>query len=143
MKATTQLVLAVGVGVAMVASACGGAGHGSPALSAARAKAPRGSSVFASQCSSCHGGDGQGHGSTPAVIGQDALPAEGTAGPLHTAADLFAYVKAKMPLPHSKVGSLSDADYWAVVTYLVAANHHDVPAGGISAANAASVTINP
>lgn len=127
----------------LVLSACGGgAGHGSE-LASARAAAPAGSKVFARECAGCHGNDGQGHGSTPALIGPGTLPPEGEAGPLHTAADLFAYVKGKMPLPRARVGSLSDADYWAVVTFLVATKHRAVPAGGIDAANAASVSLVP
>ncbi len=146
MSGNTRYLVIVALALAGTGmGACGGGGgHGkAPDLATARAAAPRGSSVFSRQCAGCHGNDGQGRGSTPQVIGKGALPAEGSAGPLHTAADLFAYVKGNMPLPRSRVGSLADADYWAVVTYLVAANHHDVPAGGVTAANAASVAINP
>jgi mono/diheme cytochrome c family protein len=131
--------------LAISAAACAGAaGHGHAAdLAAARSASPRGSAVYARDCADCHGRDGEGGGSTPKLVGEGALPAQGSAGPLRTAADLFAYVKGNMPMPRSKAGSLPDADYWAVVTYLVAANRHEVPEGGLTPGNAASVAINP
>jgi hypothetical protein len=77
-------------------------------------------------------------------MGPGAIPvggAEGDHGPFNTAQDLFAYTKKNMPLPPPKAGSLSDEEYWAVVAYMLSANGTDIPADGLNADNAASVTI--
>ncbi len=126
--------------------ACGGSG--SPANDAAVAKAkkqsPTGAKVYKSECAGCHGSQGQGLGGTPEVMGPTALPLKGVGGdigPFKTAQDVFDYVKKEMPLPKSKVGSLSDEEYWAVVEYMLVGSKRKV-SPGLSAENAADVVVN-
>jgi mono/diheme cytochrome c family protein len=128
--------------LALGASACGAATPGAEpsALSAASETSPAGARVFADHCAGCHGKRGEGQSGTPPVMGKRALEGDGQ---LHTAADLFEYLKSNMPLPRQKVGSLSDEQYWAVTTYLIAANGKPVPAGGVGPENAKSVVIHP
>lgn len=130
----------------LLALACGGAQGGADDATAAKAKGqtPRGAKVFNRDCALCHGESGQGQSGSPPVMGQGALPLKGVggdAGPFRTAKDVFDYVKKTMPKPAEKAGSLSDADYWAVVEYMLIGAGRDVPAG-LSDANAADVVIN-
>jgi hypothetical protein len=48
-----------------------------------------------------------------------------------------------MPLPKTKAGSLTPEEYWAVVNFLLTGHGSAVPAGGVNAANAASVEVKP
>lgn len=126
--------------------ACAGATPGAtaPELQAAEKIAPAGARVYAAECASCHGDRGQGEGAAPPVMGAGALPRQGGHRPeFQSAADLFGYVKSAMPLPKKRAGSLSEEQYWAVTTYMAAASGKKVPEGGLSAENAASVSINP
>lgn len=142
-------------------SACGGSPGGARAKSVADAKkrTPEGARVFERQCSGCHGRNGEGDGSSPPLMGPTALPiyAPGDPAvsggqeedtdsaaprpPLRTAEDLHGYVKAWMPLPKDRIGSLSDGDYWAVVNFILIANDSPVPPNGVNAGNASSVPI--
>ncbi len=131
---------------ALVVAACGGAQQGSAGADLDRAKrvSPQGAAVYARECGGCHGKSGEGQGPTPSVMGDSALPREASdRGPIRTAQDLFDYVKGNMPLPKSKVGTLSDEDYWAVTTYMVVANGKMTPQEGLNASNASGVVINP
>jgi cytochrome c len=130
-----------------LAVACGG-GQGGAANDTTIAKAtkqsPKGEKVFQRECAGCHGKDGQGLGGTPQVLGASALPLTGVGGdhgPFRSAQDVFDYVKAQMPLPKSRVGSLSDEEYWAVVEYMLVGSGRDV-APGLSADSAASTVVN-
>lgn len=124
--------------------ACAGSSGGAsdPALATAKRSQAEGARVYEKQCAACHGTNGRGGPGAPAVIGPGSLPREhDDRAPFHTAADLFAYTKAKMPLPPSLAGSLSDEQYWSVVAYMVAANGIALPGGELNAANAASVKL--
>jgi hypothetical protein len=60
-----------------------------------------------------------------------------------TAAELYAYVSREMPLPKAKAGTLSPADYWAVVNFMLLTHGSSVPEGGVNEGNAAGVAITP
>jgi mono/diheme cytochrome c family protein len=126
-----------------VVVACGGAMRGASdeALAKARTASPQGASVYRAECAGCHGNRGEGSPGAPAVFGAGAL--RGGEHGFRTAADVFAYTKAEMPLPRRRAGTLSDEQYWAVVTHLLVASGVDVPARGLSADNAARVTLTP
>jgi cytochrome c5 len=126
-----------------------------------------GASVYRRECASCHGERGEGLGQTPPVMGASALPTyerdpsmlsnpalqslseqqreknlppgATLRKPFKTAADLYAFVSKEMPLPKGKAGTLSAEDYWAVVNFLLVGHGVAVPAGGVTADNAASV----
>jgi mono/diheme cytochrome c family protein len=123
--------------------------------------------MFASACAQCHGERGQGVGAAPDVLGPGALPEfprnagsgdpslidpqqlqiemqKRPAGapsrdPFRNAQDLFRFVRTQMP--KNKPGSLRDADYWAVVNFLLAAQGATLPPGGANRDNAASIPI--
>lgn len=123
----------------------GGIGASKPQLASAQRQAPQGAQVYSSQCADCHGKDGGGGAHAPPLMGPRGLPLhghDGDSGPFATAQDVFGYVKAKMPLPQSHAGTLSDAQYWAVVGYILAGKGVHLPAGGVTPANAASVVAN-
>jgi hypothetical protein len=46
-----------------------------------------------------------------------------------------------MPLPKNRVGTLSDAEYWSVTDFMLRAHGVDLPARGLTAANAKSVSL--
>ena len=96
------------------------------------------------KCASCHGDHGEGNPKNPAVIGANAFPEQPPAGaklrttPFHTAADVLAFVKAKMPI--KQPGTLTDDEAAAVTSWMlseskVAIDHK------LTAANAASVKL--
>lgn len=132
------------VGLA-VAGCAGGMGASGPQLASAQQQAPQGADVFASECAGCHGKDGGGGAHAPPLMGPKALPLhghDGDTGPFASAQDVFGYVKARMPLPKSHAGSLSDAQYWAVTNYILAGKGLKLPDGGVTPANASSVVVN-
>jgi alcohol dehydrogenase (cytochrome c) len=85
-----------------------------PAISAA--EAGDGKAVYDKACAACHGGELQGGGESPPLKGVAFLANwKGK-----TATDLYAFVQRNMP--PGAGGSLSDADYRAVVAYILQAN---------------------
>jgi mono/diheme cytochrome c family protein len=141
-------------------------------LARARSGSSRGAEVYATQCGRCHGERGEGTAAGPSVIGAGALPVypsdqdRASSGafadpqtleeeararpagapsrdPFRTAQDLFTFVAAKMPRGKDRAGSLPQADYWAVVNYVLLAHGSKVPAEGVNAGNAAAVPIEP
>lgn len=124
--------------VSLTAFACGSSlrGTSEPALQTATASVPAGASKYNEECASCHGKRGEGMGQVPAIMGGGSL------GKFATAEDLFKYVKTAMPLPQSRVGSLSDEQYWSVVSFMLACRKTKLPEGGLTAENAASVAIS-
>ncbi len=117
-------------------------------------EAERGAAVFARRCSTCHGDRGQGltdewratwppthqncwkancHGAQPYPENGFTLPrvvppliGPGTLQRFATAADLYAYIRARMPF-HAP-GSLPEEDYRAVTAFLL--QRHGIPADG-------------
>jgi cytochrome c553 len=136
-------------------------------LSRAREQTAQGATVFANECASCHGQRGEGLASAPAILGPGALPeyprASGAGDPtiidpqliqiqaqtrpagapwrdpFRNAQDLYSFTITH--LPKTRAAELHESDYWAVVGYLLAAQGASLPSGGISRANAASMTI--
>jgi mono/diheme cytochrome c family protein len=125
-----------------------------PARAYQEEEAERGAAVFARRCSTCHGDQGQGltdewratwppthqncwkancHGPQPYPEDGFTLPrvvpaliGPGTLRRFATAADLYAYIRARMPF-HAP-GSLPEADYRAVTAFLL--QRHGIPADG-------------
>ncbi|HEY8944798.1 MAG TPA: cytochrome c [Polyangiaceae bacterium] len=112
----------------------------------ARAADPTGARVYDAQCAGCHGTSGEGARGIPELVGADALPLHGSkrqgATAFKTAQDVFDYTSSKMPLPRKLAGSLSESDYWAVVSFLVRAKGASLPPGGLTPDNARSIVIN-
>lgn len=116
--------------------ACGGASSGAGGVEQARAKAPDGAKLFDDKCADCHGSKGQGSFGTPGTMGS------GTLSKFANAKELYDYVHVQMPLPKASAGSLKEGQYWAIVNFMVAAHGKDLPAGGLNAGNAASVSLH-
>jgi hypothetical protein len=76
-------------------------------------------------------------------VGPSALPERrGTRVTLRTAGDLFSYVSTSMPLPQSKVGTLTSREYWDVVDFILRAQGVELPERGLSAANADEIPLH-
>jgi Cytochrome C oxidase, cbb3-type, subunit III len=154
--------------LSLVASACGAAtplGATEADLSTARDQASQGAKVFSQECAHCHGDRGQGLAGASPILGPGALPEfprdNGPSGvidqqqlqiqvqarpagaawrdPFRNAQDLEDFTSAHMP--KSRAAELKSEDYWAVVTFMVAAQGGHLPPGGIQAANAMTVPI--
>jgi len=139
-------------------------------LAKAQSGVPNGFALFEQNCASCHGKRGESVGRAPRVMGAGALPeyppehnvnADPAAGdpellrlkaqtrpagapwrdPFRTALDLYRYVSTSMPLPADKVGSLTSDQYWAIVNFMLQAHGAQVPAEGVTQANANSVKL--
>ena len=137
-------------------------------LSRAQGPAAAGATVFNNQCAKCHGQRGEGLGGASAILGPGALPefprSTGGAGdpnvvdpqliqiqaqarpagaawrdPFRNAMDLYNFTTKH--LPKSQAQSLKDADYWAVVNFMLAVQGATLPPRGIDASNAASIPI--
>lgn len=149
--------------------ACSTAGLGAtePQLAKARDRASAGADVFANECVRCHGKRGQGLAGAPEILGPGALPeyprnmnsgmqaivdpdqlqiqqqtrpaGAPTRDVFRTAGDLHAYVHDH--LPKSRAAAMKSEDYWAVVTFMLAAQGADVPPEGIGPNNATSIPI--
>jgi cytochrome c len=97
------------------------------------------------KCASCHGDDGAGNAKNPPVIGEKAFPeaAPKTAKlrkgvTFKTAADVQAFVKAKMPLKGP--GTLTDDEAFAVTAWMLSESKVAISAK-LDASNAASVNL--
>jgi hypothetical protein len=136
-------------------------------LAHARDQAGPGATIFANECSSCHGGRGEGLASASAILGPGALPeyprSSGVGDPTVTDPQLIQIQAQSRPagaawrdpfrnaqnlytfttthLPKSHASALKDGDYWAVVTFMLAAQGASLPADGVGPANAASIPI--
>ena len=105
-----------------------------------------GKKVFAEKgCAKCHGEDGAGNPKNPPVIGEKALPeaAPKTAKlrkgvTFKTAADVEAFVKAKMPI--KAPGTLSDDEAFAVTAWMLSESKVAIDKK-LDASNAASVNL--
>lgn len=106
-----------------------------PELARASADEPQGREVFRRECGTCHGERGDGARNVPPLTTPEALQRT-----FRTAQDLFDYVSTRMPLPPSKVGSLTAQEYWAVTRFMLIARGGDVPA--LSQSNAGQVKLD-
>lgn len=105
-------------------------------LPAGRGDATRGAVLFAAQCASCHGANGEGIAPNPPLVGRE--PREGfpfgndpklirTVGNYWPeATTIFDYIRRTMPL--SAPGSLSDEEVYSLTAHLLVANEI-LPAG--------------
>ncbi len=138
-------------------------------LARARDQAAQGASTFSSECADCHGQRGEGLGVAPAILGPGALPEyprnSGRSGdpalgdpqllqieaqsrpagaawrdPFRNAQDLYNFTSTHMP-NKGHPGEIKPAEYWAAVSFMLAAQGASVPAGGIGPANASSIPI--
>lgn len=125
--------------------ACGG-GNGANAPHPADQVA-WGQQLYGDHCASCHGDAGQGKGSTPAVVGQGALPLDPPATAkfrkvqFHTAKDVLDWVSANMP--PGKGGSLSKDEYEAIVAFDLKANGVDMTGKHVDDSTAAGFVLHP
>jgi len=134
---------------AALAVGCGGAESGGGAQSPAGAGAPdqvaAGAKLYGEKCAECHGAHGEGQPG-PALVGKAALPLDPPAGAkfrkvqFHTAADVFKFVKATMP-PKAP-GTLSDADYGAILAFDLKANGVAVDGKTVDASTAATFVLH-
>jgi len=138
-------------------------------IAKARSAAAPGAELFDRECSSCHGKQGEGLTTAPAIMGPGALrtfsrddssssspsysvnaqapidvahvPGQAKRPPFRTAQDVYDYVSTRMPMPRSRAGTLKPEDYWAIVNFMLIAHGAPVPASGLSEANAKSVEL--
>jgi mono/diheme cytochrome c family protein len=137
-------------------------------ITRAKGQSDHGANIFAAECASCHGQRGEGLAAAPAILGPGALPeyprTSTVAGdptitdpqliqiraqtrpagaawrdPFHNAQDLHRFTT--IHLPKSRAEQLKDADYWAVVSFVLAAQGANLPQGGLGPANAAGIPI--
>lgn len=116
-------------------------------LPAGRGDATRGAVLFAAQCASCHGANGEGIAPNPPLVGRE--PREGfpfgndpklirTVGNYWPeATTIFDYIRRTMPL--SAPGSLSDEDVYSLTAHLLVAN--DILPAGASLDSASLVAV--
>ena len=137
-------------------------------IARARSQTDQGANVYSAECANCHGQRGEGLAAAPAILGPGALPeyprASTTAGdptitdpqliqiraqtrpagaawrdPFKNAQDLERFTA--LHVPKARAEQLKEADYLAVVGFLLAAQGATLPPGGLTPANAASVPI--
>jgi mono/diheme cytochrome c family protein len=108
----------------------------------------QGKALYVSHCASCHGNSGEGiAGKVPAVVGAGALPLDPPAGAkvrktqFHNASDVFAWVKGNMP--PGGAGSLTDAQYAAVLAFDLKANGVELTGKTVDTSSAAGIVLHP
>lgn len=133
----------------------------------ARAETSAGATVFAQECATCHGEHGEGLAGASPILGPGALPEfpRDSSGPSSTiqdpqqiqiqiqsrpagapwrdpfrdAQDVYDFTSSHMP--KSRAAELKPDDYWAVMTFVIAAQGGHVPPGGINPSNARATPI--
>jgi mono/diheme cytochrome c family protein len=167
-RVATSLIFGFCFGLGWLACARTPIGATVEDIARAQAQTQPGASVFAAECASCHGQRGEGLAGAPAIMGPGALPeyprTSTTAGdptitdpqllqiraqtrpagaawrdPFKNAADLQRFTT--LHVPKARAEQLKDADYWAVVGFILAAQGATLPPGGLGPANAASIPI--
>jgi hypothetical protein len=136
-------------------------------LARANDQSKPGAAIYAKECATCHGNRGEGLAIAPALLGPGTLPdyprdrgsgdptltdpqqiqlemqsrPAGAAwrDPFRNAQDLYDFTSTHMPKGHA--GELKPAEYWAVMSFLLAAQGATLPEGGITPANAKSIPI--
>ncbi len=161
------VILSLGLGLGLVGCATPQRGATPEDITRARNQTAQGANVFANECASCHGQRGEGLAGAPAILGPGALPeyprTSTTASdpalvdpqllqiraqtrpagapwrdPLRNAQDLHAFTKTHEP--KSRAADLKDPDYWAVVSFVLAAQGATLPPD-LGPGNAASIAI--
>jgi cytochrome c len=92
-----------------------------------------GAQVFAEHCAKCHGAQAQGGPKAPPLVGKKVLK------DFTTAQDVYDFVSVKMP--QDAPGSLTSAEYWAVVAFALAGNGIAFP-GTLGPKNADDVELH-
>jgi mono/diheme cytochrome c family protein len=167
-RPTWRFSLGSALFLALAAVACSAArpGASDTALVQARDRAAQGSSVFAARCASCHGDRGEGKAYAPSTMGPGAIPlyprdnsmaptttdpqqlqlqaqtrppGAPSRPPFKTAQDLYDYLSRHTP--EEGLRSLTPADLWAVVTFMLIAHGSQVPPAGVTAENASGISI--
>jgi mono/diheme cytochrome c family protein len=119
-------------------------GANAGALAGARQRLPEGAALYDRECADCHGGEGEGGSSIPALMTQDALPkTREERATFRSAADVEHYIRTQMPLPKRRIGSLSDEQSFRVTAFILQARGMALPEAGLDEANAARVIVNP
>lgn len=111
-------------------AACGGA---STPPEAPVDPVSQGQALYGEACAGCHGADGSGIGTSPALVGDGALARFGSA------AEVWDYVLAEMP--PADPGTLGEEGTGAVVAFALSANGIDPGEGPFTRARAASITL--
>lgn len=120
---------------------------------APRAEAPgaeqaaEGQKLYGKYCAKCHGDAGQGTKKAPPVVGKDALPLDPPATAkvrktqFRTAGDVLDFIAKTMP--GNKPGSLTPAQYQAILAFDLKANGVDVSKKAIDAEGATAIVLHP
>lgn len=123
------LVLSLGT------TGCAGAsGANEVEMANGRSQASTGALLYERNCQSCHGENGQGTDQGPAILGKKRLTKR-----FSNAQKLFDYVAEKMPKDNP--GSLDIAQYWNLVTFIVATHRKTIPDNRLSESNAPDVKL--
>ena len=138
----------VSVVLVLVSSACGGSrsserpaeGSGAPADLAAR-----GATLYADNCAGCHGNGGEGSDKAPPVVGPEAFPLDPRPGQkrnvqFRTALDVYQWIGANMP--PDEPGSLSEAEYQAIMAFDLKANGVDLAGKPVTAETLAGIVLH-
>jgi mono/diheme cytochrome c family protein len=162
-------VAVIGVAAALLwGSACGSQkGATQQQLEQARARVPNGAQIFQRSCVECHGQRGEGGPGVPTIMGGSALPVkvkekrdttsavssgdqsaierqrrQAAVGEkelrmrFNTAADIYKYLSEEHPILSPP---LSEEEWWSALTFVLDAHGVQIPQGGLTAQNAASV----
>jgi hypothetical protein len=139
-------------------------------LARGRGASQDGAAIVGRECTRCHGQRGQGISDAPAILGPGSMPEyardnppSGIPGvqdpqqaqieqqtnptgakfrpPFRTALDVYDFVSRHNRGPRIRSPQAKVAHDWAVVTFLLAADGAQLPAGGLTADTAASVPL--
>ncbi len=167
--AVRQLFMCAPAIVALSAFACSATKLGATDADFAKARAATsaGAEVFSRECARCHGEHGEGLAGASPILGPGALPEfpRDNSGPSATIQDpqqiqiqiqsrpagapwrdpfrdaqnLYDFTSEHMP--KSRAMELKPDDYWAVISFVIAAQGGQIPPGGINPGNARTIQI--
>ena len=148
--AAFSALVACGGGGTPEPAATGGAGANAPTTVPAgedgEAQAARGAKLYADDCASCHGANGEGTRGAPPVVGKDALPLDPRPTQkyrktqFHTALDVAGFVTKNMPPKNP--GSLKESEYWDILAFDLKANGVPVAGKHVDATTAADIKLH-
>ena len=100
---------------------------------AAQTQITAGTALYATHCARCHGDQGQGKRGPPLIGSRHGLRGYGTAE------RLFQYTSRIMPF--DAAGTLTEAEYWAIIAFLLQENQLMTPGTLLDGSTASAVSL--
>jgi mono/diheme cytochrome c family protein len=142
----TRASFALSISLTVAVAAAIGCGKSALAPGGTTDQVAAGAALFAANCAKCHGAAGQGTSKAPPLVGSGALPldprptAKFRKTQFRTAKDVLDFIRVNMPADNP--GSLSEANYEAILAFALKANGVDLHGVQVNEATASSFVLH-